>query len=143
MPEDKQAIPADFKIVAQYGAGYSDWKSWRSTITGEGKVAQEGFGLIDTKKESKLSGNDLRALLAKIKEADYFALKERYEYEVTDNPTLILSVTMDKKTHKVVVYAPDHLEKNKEVQRFFKVWSDVLRKVPSPNPEQKPELYKP
>jgi hypothetical protein len=85
----------------------------------------------------------MRDLLAKIKEANFFALKKRYEYQVTDNPTLILKVTLDKTTHEVVVYAPDHLEKNKDVKRFFRVWSEILRKIPSPNPEQKPGLYKP
>jgi hypothetical protein len=97
----------------------------------------------DPKKESRLSEADIKALLAKIKESDFFALKERYEYDVTDNPTLILTVTQNKKTHAVLVYAPHHLRENRDVKRFFTVWSDVLRKVPSPNPDQKPELYKP
>jgi hypothetical protein len=108
---------------------------------------QEGrpgdFRQQDTTKASELSKDESRDLLAKIKEADFFALKERYEHNVTDNPTLILKVTLDKKSHEVVVYAPGHVEKNKEVKRFFKVWSEVLKKIPSPNPDQKPELYKP
>jgi hypothetical protein len=142
-PEDKEPIPRDLKIVAEYGAGYSHWKSWRYTITRDGKVAQEIYDIEDTKKVSQISNDDLKDLLAKIKEADFFALKKRYEYQVTDNPTLILKVTLDKKTHEVVVYAPGHLEKNKDVKRFFRVWSEILRIIPSPNPEQKPGLYKP
>jgi hypothetical protein len=141
--EDDKTVPADFKIVAQYGAGYSDWNSWRHTITGDGKVVKEVLTIKDTKEESKLSDDDLKALIAKVREADFFKLKERYEYEVTDNPTLILTVTLDGRTHKVSVYAPSHLKDDKEVKRFFKAWSEVLRKVPSPNPDQKPDPYKP
>ena len=142
--EDKKAIPADFKIVAKYAPGYSDWKRWEYTITGDGRVAKEVFSLKaqeDTKEESKLSKDDLTALIAKVKEADFFALKKRYDHRVTDNPTLELTVTLDGKTHKVSVYAPSLLKDDKEVKRFFKAWSEVLRKVPSPNPDQKPDLY--
>jgi hypothetical protein len=142
-PREKEPIPGDLRIVAQYYAGYSPWKSWRYTITKDGKVAQEIFDVEDTRRESKLTEDDLRDLLSKIGEADFFALKEKYEYSVTDNPTLVLKVTRDKKTHEVAVYAPDHLAKDPEVRRFFKIWDEVLRKVPSPNPDQKPELYKP
>ena len=60
----------------------------------------------DTKKESKLSQDDIKAILAKVKEADFFALKERYEVGVTDNPTLILRITHDKKTHEAPSFMP-------------------------------------
>jgi hypothetical protein len=58
---------------------------------------------------------------------------------VSDNPKLLLTITLDKKTHEVSVYAPGYLEKNQEMKRFFKVWSEVLRDVPSPSVEQKPD----
>jgi Domain of unknown function (DUF6438) len=142
--DDKKAIPADFKIVAKYRPGYSDWKRWEYTITGDGRVAKEVFSLKaqeDTKQESKLSKDDLTELIAKVKEADFFALKKRYDHRVTDNPTLELTVTLDGKTHEVSVYAPRHLKEDKDVKRFLKVWSEVLRKVPSPNPKQTPDNY--
>jgi hypothetical protein len=142
-PRNKDPIPNDLKIIAQYYAGYSPWKSWRYTITRDAKVAQEIFDAGDTRKESKLTEDDLRDLLAKIEEAKFFSLKERYDYPVTDNPTLVLKITRDKKSHEVAVYAPHHLEKEQEVRRFFKVWAEVLRKVPAPNADQKPGLYKP
>lgn len=37
-PKEQAPIPADLKIVAQYGAGYSAWRSWRTSITADGKV---------------------------------------------------------------------------------------------------------
>jgi hypothetical protein len=106
-------------------------------------VAQEIYDLEDTKRSSKLAVADLRDLLRKIKEADFFTLKKRYDFPVTDNPTLVLSITLDGKSHEVLVYAPDHQKKSKEVRRFFRVWSEILRKVPSPNADDKPDHYRP
>jgi hypothetical protein len=133
---DQTTVPADFKIVARFYPGFSPLQPWENIITGDGKVS--GYS-----KTSKLSEDDLRALLAKIKEADYFALKERYTYAVTDSSTLVLTVTLDKKTHKVEVYAHEDLRKDNEVKRFLKVWSEVLRRAPSRFPEQTPERYEP
>jgi hypothetical protein len=145
---EKEPIPSDFKLVARYYPGYSSWKPWRCTITADGKVTQEVFGMkTDSKMESRLAAEDVRSLAARVNEAQFFNLKKRYEpkIKVTDNPTLELMVTWQNKTHEVDVYAPnfEEMPQDKEVKRFFRVWSEVLRKVPSPNPKQKPELYKP
>ncbi len=140
VPEDKKAIPADFEIVAEYYPGHSRWKRWKTTITADGKVDQVFQG---STKESRLTEKDLHDLIGKVEEADFFALKGRYEVNATDCPTLLLTVTRDKKTHKVAVYGSDFLKNDKEVRRFLPLWTEVLSKVPSPNPEQKPELYKP
>ena len=137
---DENDIPPDLRIEAQYGAGYSDWKSWKVTIASDGKALQEVFSFgNDTKRGLSLTKRDLKDLLDKAKEADFFALPERYDHPVTDNPTLILKITANKKTHRVDVYAPRHQKDKKGIKRFMNVWSEVLRKVPSPNPEQKPE----
>ncbi len=152
--KDGDPIPSDLKIVAQYGAGYSPWKSWKFTISGDGKVAKEwgfsGGGKAANKddsksseKDTKLSKKHLRELVAKIKEADFYGLQEKYSYRVTDSPRLVLTITQDKKTHRVEVYAYSHLKDDKDVKRFLRVWSEFLRKVPSPNPDQKPEIYEP
>lgn len=143
--------PDDFKIVAQYDPGYSDWLRWQYTITADGKVAQDigpgGRGGGERfEKQTKLSKDDIGALVAKVKGADFFKLKEQYKGGVTDQPTLVLEVTMDKKTHRVLVYGYRHLkekENQNAVDRFLSVWSEVIRKVPAPNPDQKPDLYKP
>jgi hypothetical protein len=136
---EKQPVPSDFKIVAEYGAGYSVRASWKCTIAADGKVTQEIYDLDNTKKESRLTEADLGALLKKIQEADFFSLKNKYDFSVEDNPTLVLNITLNGKSHEVVVYAPDHQKKNKEVRRFLRLWSQILRKVPSPNAEQKLE----
>ena len=151
---DNEPIPSDFRIVAQYGAGYSPWKSWKVTITGDGIVAKEGGfqgggsaaeerGTKEQSGQTTLSGTDLRELLAEIKEADFYGLREEYSYSVTDNPTLVLTITQNKRTHRVSVYAYNHLKDDKDVKRFLRVWSKLLRKVPSPNPDDKPDDYEP
>jgi len=131
-------VPSDFKIIAEFGAGFSDWKSWDVTITGEGRVIQKYSDQKEVKKSSLLSKTETRALWVKVNEASFFKLQPRYSYPVTDCETLILTITANKVTHRVSVYAPSFLADNKDVKRFGSVWSEVLRKVPSPYPNQKP-----
>jgi hypothetical protein len=148
-PTFAQPVPDDFKIVARYGPGYSTWRSWTTTISSDGTVLQKvgpggrGGGEPSEKKLS-LSKDDLGALLARVKEADFFKLKEKYRGRATDQATLTLEVTLAKKTHKVAVYGYRFIREKEEldeVNRFLKVWVEVLQKVPSPNPERL-ELYK-
>jgi Domain of unknown function (DUF6438) len=148
--DDPPAPPADFKIVARYGPGYSDWHSWQVTITADGKVTQHigkggRGGGEESDKEAKLSKDDLAALAGKVKDAEFFKLKEQYKGKVTDMATLILEITTDKKTHKVLLYAPSFLtdmDDQKAADRFLGIWSDVLKKVPAPNEKQTPDMYK-
>ena len=149
---DPPAVPDDFKMVVRFGPGYSDWLSWRYTITADGKVAQEigpggrGNPPERTEKETKLKKDEVAALFAKVKEADFFKLKEQYKGKVTDQATLILEITADKKTHTVKLYGHRFLREKEDqdaADRFLSVWSEVLRKLPAPNPDQKVDLYKP
>jgi hypothetical protein len=148
---DPPEVPEDFRIVARYGPGYSNWLQWEYMITADGKVTQDigpggrGGGERSTK-ETKLSKDDIGALYSKVKEADFFKLNEQYKAKVTDQATLVLEVTVDKKTHNVLVYGYRHLREKEDqdaADRFLSVWVDVLKKVPAPNADQKPELYKP
>jgi hypothetical protein len=148
--EDKPVVPGDFKLVARYRPGFSDSRPWEYTITADGKVVQEigrgGNGTEKPQKQNKLSQEDLGALVTTIKKADFFKLKEHYRGEVTDLPTLILEITMDKKTLHVLVYGYQFLKEKDDqlaADRFLSVWSEVIRKIPSPNPEQTPDRYKP
>jgi hypothetical protein len=141
---DDQAIPADLRITAEYKAGYSHWLSWDVTISGDGNATQEYFSqdAEDVKKRLVLSRADVQELLKEIEEAKFFGLRKRYEYAVTDNPSLTIKVVMNKSSHEVEVYAPDYLKKEKVVKAFLRVWSRILRKVPSPNKEQTPDYYR-
>jgi hypothetical protein len=145
------AVPDDFKIVARYAPGFSNWLAWQYAITADGKVVQDigpgGRGGGErSRKETTLSKDDVAALYARVKEADFFTLKERYRGSATDQPTLVLEVTANGKTHKVQVYGHRFLREKEEQDagdRFLGVWSTVLLKRPAPNPDQKPDLYKP
>jgi hypothetical protein len=143
---DPPAIPADFKVVARYQPGLSSWHGWQDSIMADGKAAQvttpgRNTGGKPTEKELNLSKDEIASLLAKVKESGFYGLREQYRASVTDLPTLILEVTLDKKTQKVEVYGRRMSDKDDQeaVERFLQVWSEVLRKVPSPNPAQKPE----
>jgi hypothetical protein len=143
-------VPDDFKVVATYSAGFSTWKQWETTITDDGKAVQKiqpgRNGGRDEQKTSMLSPDDLKALSKAIKDADFATLKESYRSLATDQPTLILEITEGAKTHKVSVYGPSLLKTEADraaARRFLRVYSEVLRAVPSPNPDQTPEMYAP
>ena len=131
-------VPDNFKVIAHYAPGYSDWKPWEATITQDGKVSQTTYIFGDNEnteiiKTFSLSEHALTNLIDAIKEPDFFSIKERFSYPVTHNETLFLSVTMGQASHEVSVYAPSHLKKRTDVKRFLAVWDEVLKKVPSPN----------
>ncbi len=145
---EAQQVPDNFKIIAKYYAGYSVWKQWETAITSDGRVVQDIHpgrkGGEDSTSKTMLTQEDLKELVAMIQASDFDSLKEEYRSRATDQPTLILEITQGRKTHKVLVYGPTLLKsegKGKEIERFLAVWADVLRKVPSPNPDQTPELY--
>jgi hypothetical protein len=144
-----QPVPDDLKIVARYSPGFSEWRSWTTTITSDGqalqKIGRGGRGGGEpAEKKTTLSKDDLGAFLARVKEADFFKLRGKYQGRATDQATLTLEVSLGKKTHKVEVYGYHFIrekEEQDEVNRFLAVWVEVLKKVPSPNPERL-ELYK-
>jgi hypothetical protein len=139
----EKPIPDDFKIVATSFGEFTSWKAWTSTITAEGKVSQKTHdGTKKIEKESKLSQADLRDLLDQVEKAEFSKLKEDYKYSISDAHHLILEITANKKTHKVEVYAFDRVKEKEDVDRFLKVFREVLKKVPSPNEEETPDTYK-
>ena len=146
-PEDV-SVPADFKLEAEYLPGFSNWKGWKSTITADGKVLQEIHPAArqtenrpqhEEAKNFTLTNEDLKELVVTVRESRFYTLAENYSFEVTDQPTLILRVTMNGESHQVKVYAASYLKDKPEVRSFLRIWNEVLRKVPSPNANQKAE----
>jgi hypothetical protein len=93
-----------------------------------------------------LSPDDLKTIADAIQDAEFSSLKTSYRSLATDQPTLILEITEGTKTHKVSVYGPSLLKTEADraaARRFLRVYSEVLRAVPSPNPDQTPEMYAP
>ncbi|MFO0951877.1 MAG: hypothetical protein U0835_12145 [Isosphaeraceae bacterium] len=144
---DKKSVPDDFKVSAQFYPGYSTWKAWKTTITATGEVTQGVLNdktvEFDAKRLRPLATQELADLIMKVKRNGFFRLRKRYDFPVEDNPTLVLMVSMDGQSREVAVFAPSEQMDNEEVKRFLTVWVDVLKKVPSPNPDQKPEDYEP
>jgi len=158
--EDNPA-PNYLKIVAQFKAGINGLAtSWKYTITGDGKVDQEIDEFLKDgtkKKQTTLSKEDLADILAKFKDADFPSLRKKYPFPANHTSTLRLAITQNKKTQEVVVHTSEfqsssvtvgnthdkeaQAQEDKEVGRFLRVWSEILRKVPSPNPDQTPEFY--
>ncbi len=132
-------------MVAQFGAGNFSYKSWQSTITADGKVVQEILvGDGDAPRTiPRLSSKDLSDLMDAAGKADFFALKREHNAPVTDQSTLVLTLTRKGSTHEVYVYGPSYLSDDSQVKRFLRVWDEFLKKVPSPNPDQTPGLYAP
>src|SRR5947208_10488674 len=129
-------VPNDFKLSARYSPGYSNWKPWKAAITADGKVSQEIQAGRSGKegpsqKTFTLTTSELQQLVAAVQASEFYSLKTNYSYPITDNPTLTLKLTMDGRSREVSVYAPHHLKDNREVKRFFKVWNEVLKHVPS------------
>jgi hypothetical protein len=125
-------------------------KIWKSTLANDGKGVQS-VGLMGrgggekSEKSFVVSKDDLRAILSKIKDADFFLLGAKYAAKTSDQPTLALEITLNKKTHRVEVYGYGTIKDQQEqkgVDKFLEIWRAVLTAIPAPNPNQTPELYK-
>src|SRR5262245_41559424 len=79
-PKQQDQIPSGFKVVAQFGPGLGEWEPWKCTITGDAKVIKEPGFHGDSKKGTKdtVSEEDIIDLAAKIKETEFFRLREEY-----------------------------------------------------------------
>jgi hypothetical protein len=136
----RDIVPRDLKIIARYGGGYSPANPWRLTITADGHVLQETWLRDDTCKTRNLSIDqaNLRRILAAVRKADFYSMKREYAYDISDSVNLVLSVTMDGKSHYVNVYAPRLLRENADVRRFITLWRTILAPFPIPVIEKRP-----
>ena len=135
--EEGDAIPKDFRVVAEFGpGGFTDPRvPWKATINRDGRVIREipGFRKETRRAVRPLDRDDLVALRDAIAAADFFSLPGAISAPVTDAATLLVAVTEGGKTREVKVYGVSELGKDPRVQRFLKVWGVLHRIVPSPN----------
>ena len=147
VPEDRDSGGgADLKIVASHLGSESLWLLWKVTITGDGNVLKEVFDEHDgqwRKTETKIPQEDLAEIIAKVKEAEFDSLRDTYSSGGSDISRLTVAITQNKKTKQVSIDHPSLPGTHQDMKRFLRVWSEILRKVPSPNPDEKPELYEP
>src|SRR4051812_16614456 len=89
----EDGIPKDFRLRAINRPGLGGTNPWDVVITAKGTVYLRRGGHDD--KTSSISQADLVDLLTKVRRADFFNLRRRYDSDVYDNPTLALEVTID------------------------------------------------
>lgn len=134
-------VPADFRLVAEYyppSDPIQPQRPWTTTITAEGHLTQNTDVSVGAEEKTvtrtiALPPSAVIEIVDTLREARFELLAPKYSYEVTDNPTLLLRVRMDKRFHEVQVYAPAHLQNKEEVAAFLRIWKAVLRYVPSRN----------
>lgn len=144
VPKGNNSGAVDLKIVASHLGSESLWLLWKVTITGDGKVVKEVFVEHDgqwRKTETKLSQEDLAEIMAKVRNAEFDSLRNHYLSGGSDISRMTIAITHNKKTKQVSVEDPSLPATHKDVKRFLRVWSEILRKVPLPNEAEKPELY--
>ncbi len=155
MAAGRDAIPPDLALRAQYypalpGApsfeipGGRRWHPWTMTLTADGRAHQESDRTVPGKrkiirKSVRVARQDVEALVAEVRRANFFFLAPEYAFAVTHHPTLVLRITMEGRSHEVTVYAPDRVKDEAEVAAFLRVWNQTLRLVPPLNPGQRPE----
>jgi hypothetical protein len=144
---DADAIPKDFRVVAEFGpGGFTDPREpWKATITRDGRAVREVTQFLkDTERTVRpLNRAELDALRDAIAAADFFSLPGTISAPVTDAATLIVTVTEGGRTHEVKVYGVGELGKDPRVHRFLKVWRVLHRIVPSPNRDPEGRLSGP
>jgi hypothetical protein len=125
------------------------WVPWKLVILPDGNsiLEYEEFKdgkTIKRKIVKKLNVREHKAIKDVIVKSNFQSLKSHYfNSRERHRPSVEISVTQGKKTHKVYVYDPGPGENdNKEVDRFNRVWVEILGKILSPNEEQSPAKYK-
>ena len=113
---------ADSSVPNQAGGASAPWVSlertacygrcpiYKVTVLRDGTVLWEGerFVKVTGKATAKLSAESLLALGQELKLADVFALRDKYEsYDVTDNPSAIVSVDDGKRKKTIHHYHGD------------------------------------
>ena len=135
-----QPVPSDFRVTIHDYPGLSDWKPFETTITADGAVLQTIFDEEHPKeKRFRITQQKTVSLFDEIRRADFFSLPREYKTEATDCAKFVIRVTANGKSHEVTFPTCDRREAS--AKRFLKVWAAALRAFPSPNPDQKPEVY--
>ena len=142
----KAKVPEDFTVFAEFLAGHEVLEGtvhWTLTIDHTGKAVQEYYLLpgIDTKRKGhqkktvKLSARDMEEILRAVEDTAFIKLKSRYGHPFTPPVGKVIVVQARGKRHRVEVFLDPTIDLSckKDVASFQKLWSELLRKMPSPN----------
>lgn len=101
------SIQPDSKIVMklQRTGCFGSCPSYAVTVTTEGIVFDGGSYVAATGRHTATVESDVvRSLAQEFVNADFYSMDSSYEASVTDNPTYVLSITIDGHTKEVVDY---------------------------------------
>lgn len=101
---------ADLVITLERTACYGTCPVYKLTITGDGTVTYVGRDFVTVKSEqtASLGTAQIQDLISAFDQANFFSLRDNYtDYNITDNPSAITSITFNGKTKTVNHYYGD------------------------------------
>jgi len=111
-PAGRAAFPeirdwSSLSITLERGACLGACPIYSVRISGDGTVVFRGVNCVAVKGEqvAHISAADVRQLFQKFRDADFFALSDRYAASVTDMPTYTTSISFDGHAKSVTDYA--------------------------------------
>ncbi|HSB88454.1 MAG TPA: DUF6438 domain-containing protein [Anaerolineales bacterium] len=105
-PTVPASVPADFQVTIERGPCFGACPVYNLTVGADGSVEYEGIRFVGVEgvRTTRLSEDEVKALVAAVVTADFFRLADRYEVQVTDLPSIDTTVTMDGRTKGVYHY---------------------------------------
>jgi hypothetical protein len=110
LPKNHVAAPAlrphsQIKITLQRTGCFGRCPSYTVTISTDGIVFDgRGFVVASGKHTDGVNADEVRKLAQKFVAADFYSMDAEYKARVTDNPTYVLSISIDGHTKKVEDY---------------------------------------
>jgi Domain of unknown function (DUF6438) len=94
------------RITLRRSACYGLCPTYSIEIYGGGKVLYDGQAFVGTtgKQKRQISHASLVKLVEAFHQADYFSLASGYASAVTDNPTIVASISFDGRSKSVLDY---------------------------------------
>lgn len=114
-PEDLPKVHVPFpqirdvkslRITLERTSCFGTCPAYRVEISGDGSVVYQGrsYVVLTGEHHDRISKEALGQILEAFHKADYFSLKDRYVFGVTDNPTTTTSIAFDGREKSVVDY---------------------------------------
>lgn len=125
-------IPKDFRIAAHYVVGdiiMMQGEVLDVSVSADGSVVRKSVRLEDKKEKAKitrkrLSQAEIRQLIDVIDKLRFYDLPAKYRFIATDCPPLVLTVTSDVRSHRVLF--PPCMREEKSAERFERIWHRVI-----------------
>jgi Domain of unknown function (DUF6438) len=115
---------ADLVIILERTACFGTCPVYKLTIAANGTVIYEGHDFVEVegKQTASLGAVQIQELVSAFERANFFSLQDNYtNYDVTDNPSAITSITLNGKTKTVNHYYGD----NSAPQELFDLESKI------------------